>query len=354
MLKYCESKGTNGDYDSDNLLITDNPILIDTAEKNYGRFKVPTCFVEAKKIVHHYTNEDKTKLDIRTGTNKIGEIVNLSQYLNSVMWENIHNEINSGTDAETAFADQKQLYLDICILAVSSGVEIDSAKREFSVDITKMLAKLKNKYSVYTNINGRQLLTKPVFFKNITLGNGYSLNENHYFRYFETPMDYLQKEIDKFRADKIKIRDLPFCEIVRPADLNRANGRSYKKVNKIIGEIKNLRTEIQEMYVGYQGKSKEERSIIAREANLLRTRYVEILDAKRFSEIELYLLLKEIDKEENRSCAGTIFNTLFSMANPLLYDMIRNNSDDIYKITKKSFDESVNIFGYTYFKKKTG
>ena len=42
------------------------------------------------------------------------------------------------------------------------------------------------------------------------------------------------------------------------------------------------------------------------------------------------------------------------MANPLLYDMIRDTSEGIYKITKKTNENSVDLFGYTYFKKKIG
>ena len=68
------------------MLLTNNTILITSALKNYNKFKVPTCFVEAKKTKRYYTNQDKSDLDIKTSVNKIGEIVNLSQYLNSVMW----------------------------------------------------------------------------------------------------------------------------------------------------------------------------------------------------------------------------------------------------------------------------
>lgn len=344
------------DYDSDSLLLTDNPILIRAAEKNYHRFKVPTCFVDAKKIVHHYNNEDKSKLDVKTSVNKIGEIVNLSQYLNSIMWENIYTDIHNGTDVETAFNNQKEIYLDICILAVSSGVEIDSAKREFDVDITKMLRNLKNKYAIFTDIDGKSMLTKPVFFKNITLGNGYSLNKNHYFRYFETSMDYLQKEIDRFRADKIKIKNLPFCEIIKPLDINwkKVGSSPYKKISKIINDIKIIRNKIQELYVDYCSKSKEEKAAIAREVYLLKSQYADILDSRHLSEVELYLLMKEIDKECNKGYARTIFNTLFSMANPLLYEMIRDTSCDIYRLTQKNEINSVNLFGFTYFKQKVG
>ena len=71
------------DYDSDTFLLTDNSILINAAQKNYHLFDVPTCYVSSKKTQRKYTSQDKCDLDIKTSVNKIGEIVNLSQYLQS-------------------------------------------------------------------------------------------------------------------------------------------------------------------------------------------------------------------------------------------------------------------------------
>ena len=111
------TEGISGDYDSDTILLTDDKLLVERALMNYDKFKVPTCFVEAKKIKRYYTDEQKADLDVRTSVNKIGEIVNLSQQLNSLFWQNIYN----GQSIE----DNKELYDDICKLAVLSNVEIN-------------------------------------------------------------------------------------------------------------------------------------------------------------------------------------------------------------------------------------
>lgn len=55
-------------------MLTDNPILIGAAQKNYDKFLVPTSLVDAKKVVRHYTKEEQADLDIKTSVNKIGEI----------------------------------------------------------------------------------------------------------------------------------------------------------------------------------------------------------------------------------------------------------------------------------------
>ena len=56
------------------VMLTDNPILIGAAQKNYDKFLVPTSLVDAKKVVRHYTKEEQADLDIKTSVNKIGEI----------------------------------------------------------------------------------------------------------------------------------------------------------------------------------------------------------------------------------------------------------------------------------------
>ena len=67
------------DYDSDTMLVTDDKLLVETAEKYSDFFKVPVCGIETAGK----TEQTLTDLDYDTSENKIGEIVNLSQKLNS-------------------------------------------------------------------------------------------------------------------------------------------------------------------------------------------------------------------------------------------------------------------------------
>ena len=56
-----------------------------------------------------------------------------------------------------------------------------------------------------------------MFFKMITLENGYKLSDKHLYKYFETPMDYLQKCISKFnfyQSRENKSEVMPFSSIV--------------------------------------------------------------------------------------------------------------------------------------------
>lgn len=344
------------DFDSDQILLTDNEILISAAKKNYYNFKVPTSFIEAKKIQWTYDAKSKAQLDINTSVNLIGQIVNLSQYLNSVMWERIHSEVSGGVPNNEAIENCKSLYNDICILSAASGAEIDKAKKMFDVDTAKMLDILKERYGVYTDINGKRKFTKPLFFRNITLENGYTINPNHYYRQFETSMDYLQKAIDKFRADKIEVKNLPFCEILKPVtiDWSIIGAKEKRKIYGIIDNIKSMRCSIQSLYYNYTTKSKEEKKEINKSVEEIREKYISQMSNIYLTENEIYVLLKEIDKDRNAGYSRTIFDTLFATGNKTLYNAIRNNSNCLYKITKKTNENSILLFNCVYFKQKIG
>lgn len=148
------------DFDSDTLLLTDNPILLDAATKNYNRFLVPTNLVQATKTKRYYTVEHQVDLDIKTSENLIGEIVNLSQLLNSVFWD----RYNRGETLD----ELMDLYYDICKLAVLSGIEIDKAKKEFPIDSAYEIKALKMKYQITkTNSKGIKQSVKPFFLREL-------------------------------------------------------------------------------------------------------------------------------------------------------------------------------------------
>ena len=121
------------DYDSDTMLITDDKMLIETVEKYEHLFKVPVCKIASQGTANYTLAE----LDYNTSVNKIGEIVNLSQKLNSIIWD----RLNSGSE------DIGDIYLDVCKLAVLSGLEIDKAKRAYDdIDVRKELEHIRKKH----------------------------------------------------------------------------------------------------------------------------------------------------------------------------------------------------------------
>ena len=89
------------------MMLTDNELLNKAAEKHYDLFKVPTSLVESKKTKRSYTSAQQTDLDIKTSENMIGEIINLSQELNSLLWD----KLNSGA----TFDEVAEIYYDTSV-----------------------------------------------------------------------------------------------------------------------------------------------------------------------------------------------------------------------------------------------
>ena len=323
------------DYDSDAILLTDNQMLIDVAKMNYDKFKVPTCFVSAKKIKRYYTNEQKADLDVKTSVNKIGEDINLSQQLNSLFWQNIHN-------GET-FEDNAELYYDICKLAVLSGIEIDKAKKEYEVDVIKELAIIKNKYKIVkkSKLNGGDIIektVKPMFFKMITQENGFNLSDKILYKYFETPMDYLQKRISKFnfyQSREHKDEIIPFSNLVKNIYVPRGAGYYYNQRDRILSIVRDTNKKIKELYRDYDERSKEEKQEIKVIASELKQECVEYINDMSISEGTMYLLLLSLDKKENSDIKNRIFNTLFGTPNKTFFKMIIDNQGDIKKIEEQ-------------------
>ena len=127
------------DYDSDTALISDNQILISSANRFYSKFKVPLNAVEAESNPKEYTMENLAELDHKTSVNLIGEIVNLSQLLNSIYWHRMSEN--------APYKELANIYKDICTLSVMSGIEIDKAKKVFTIDSESELEKIRNKYT---------------------------------------------------------------------------------------------------------------------------------------------------------------------------------------------------------------
>ena len=139
------------DFDSDQILVSDNELLISRAKLNYNNFLVSTSNVEAKKIKRFNISKEKSDLDIKTSKNLIGEIVNCSAFLNALLWDYINTKKYKVDDEYI-----QELYKAISQLNVMSCIEIDKAKKEFSIDNHMELDKIKKTWCSDE---------KPLFFK---------------------------------------------------------------------------------------------------------------------------------------------------------------------------------------------
>ena len=229
------------DYDSDSMLITNNSLLVEKTKKNYDKFLVP--FSDAKyadKKLEKYSINSKENvilnqyaIDSQIAENKTGQIVNLSQRLNSHLW----NKLNSSKRF-----DYRELFNNIAILAVLSGVEIDSAKRSFACDTQTVLENVRE----YAKANGYE--RKPAFFTLVNPDAGKErpkVNEinkklaKNELRFLSTAMDNLWQYVNS----KITGPDLdhvPFLNFlssnIKTAGLGSTN---YTQIDKALIALKN-------------------------------------------------------------------------------------------------------------------
>ena len=332
------------DFDSDSMLLTDNKLLISVAERNYDNFKVPTNLVSAKKTKRYYTPEQQADLDIKTSVNKIGEDINLSQQLNSILWD----KLKKGKTLE----DVKELYDDICKLSVLSGIAIDSAKKEFVINIGKEIRKLKKKYEIIEQ--GKQV--KPTFFKRITLNNGYVLSGNIKYKHFDTTMEYIQKIVNSYSRKhirKVPEKYEPLMSIVKEPNISHQsllqNDYYKEQKDRIIEIIKNTKANISALYVNYDNLTKEEKEIVRNNVAEIRQECVEYIDKISCSQGVMYLLLKEIEKDKDM--ARFIFEILFGTPNRQFFIMIKESKEDLSELVEWK-NGNIALYDFLFYKQK--
>lgn len=226
------------DYDSDSMLITDDKLLVETAERNKKQFKVPVCGISSMSK----SGQTLSELDHDTSENKIGEIVNLAQKLNSIIW----NEIHHGAPMEKVL----EIYNDVCKLAVLSGLEIDKAKRAYdNVNVGKELSALRKKYN----------RPAPIFFKEIDEKG----KENEY-AFYDTAMDYIYQAVKKFNFQKGKRKRINYIPIswVVGDKTTSDNATNYRHRDKIIEICEEYRTRIDRLYMEFRIADDQEREVI--------------------------------------------------------------------------------------------
>ena len=329
------------DYDSDTMLITDDALLIEVARRHYDEFLVPTNMTSSVKTARYYTQDDKADLDVKTSVNKIGEIINLSQQLNSLMWD----RISKGASVESCM----ELYYDICKLAVLSNIEIDRAKREFTINSTTEINILKRKYKITDD----EKTVKPQFFKMITTENGFELSDNVRYKYFNTSMDYLQKIISRFNfreGRECKRSVVPFMSIVKePSGNYSRQGYYYKQRDKIISVIRAAKEEKHKLFTGYDTMSQSEKESVWRYAGEIKQDCIEEVERLSSCPATMYLVLKDLDSPDCRDVAKFVFEVLFGRPDEAFFTMILNSKEDVYTLVEDD-DGELEFYGFHFSK----
>lgn len=335
---------SGADFDSDTVLLTDNEKLIKAAQKNYHVFKTPTSFVSSTKVKRFYTPEQQADLDIKTSVNKIGEIVNLSQELNSLLWDQIYHG--------ATYDDIKELYYDICQLDVMSGIEIDKAKKEFIINNSKELTRLRNKYESdlreYEEAEDGTTIKKkktPHFFSHIVKQKNFTTKEmlakKHFCKY-HTSMDYLQTIVNGFKIKNPYKKDwLPFTAVL-DASLFRSNNVNQKQINKIYSILKKYINDRKNIYAS-ETDSKEDKRI---QDIKLKEDLIADIECETIGFSTMYRLLSSLESKENSQIKNILLEILYLCGNGSFNKAIINSSNTILQL--KEGGDDIEIFGINF------
>ncbi len=305
---------SGADFDSDSILITNNSILVNAAKKNYHIFKVPTRNINPPKSRRYYTPDDLADLDDKTSNNRIGEIVNLSQELNSLLWDIIYK---SGQSVSEQYEYIKEIYYDVCQLDVLSNIEIDKAKKEYPVDTARELKKIREKYkNILSAPYGRKKM--PYFLGFIADIKNYRNDDKKDYQKYYTSMDYLHICIGQKRSGKSKGNSfLPLSCIFKPSGYDK-DLVNKKQVCKII--------HMAEKTAGYNRMVSNNRSLSREE----KYQYIQQSKENLLYEINrmkinshtMYRLLWNLDNNKNSSIKNLLFYILFNYKNDILTEIL--------------------------------
>lgn len=365
---------SGADFDSDTMLLTDNEILVTAAKRNYDNFPVPTKLVESAKRNRRYTNREKADLDIKTSVNKIGEIINLSQELNSILWD----RINKGVSID----DVMELYCDISQLDVMSNLEIDSAKRENPANNTRELQLLKKKYDVRDKKNRH---VRPLFFKYIDGYKGYRDDYHVYveqddefqklfktdkykdaqtikkesanniviergrmsYLKHETSMDYLQKCINRFYVPRDKEANHGLSYMLVP--ISATKGEYQKDVEQQIVEIaREAKKEINSIWESTNPNKKTKREL----AYDVQIKCSAALQEIQINEKTMRRLLGKLEDEYSDVTRFLFFSLLEQVRGFMLsgFHQIIQKSVSPVSILREDVDGDIQIYDFHYLK----
>ena len=300
------------DFDGDAILITNNKYLVNAGNRLseeievdgriIKRFLISTDFTPKSSIKRKYTSLDLADVDIKCSANKIGEIINMAQMLNSLYWDKKKKGANE--------KELLELYKDISNLNILSCIEIDRAKKISPVDAKKELDKIREKHTLGTGfikIDGekKEVKVRPMFFKYLDGGKNYK------FKRFETGMDYLNKILDVRikKYDKYK-KELPLNVILIKRKPTKFTRRTIMKLKNM---AINMKKEINEIFVNnYENKFELYQEI--------KSKYYNMFQRVEINEEVIYEIIKRVSKssydknyEDYRYCGKMLLSLLFEI-----------------------------------------
>lgn len=281
------------DYDSDAMLITNDKLIVEIAFSQEKKFKVPV-FPKPKSK----SKLELFELDYETSENKIGEIVNMSQKLNSIIWD----KFNKGE----SYKYIQKIYKDVCKLAVLSGIEIDKAKNDYSkINVSQELKLLSENYRLYKRPDFFKIFDdkdiekriRSIKEKAIRNKKRAELRAKKEYNQYQTAMSYILSGVNEKEYRKGKNKKNDYIAIIDMLNIpKKITSSSYRHRDTVIEICEHYSKVLNLLYEKLSEVDDDEKDLI----------YIRIKQAKdeRKSKISLYLkdeytiylVLKEYEK----------------------------------------------------------
>lgn len=133
-----QDRANGCDFDSDFMFVTNHPTIVKCAKICYEKYPTVVNALKESGVTYRNEKSEYARMDSKFARSQrgIGESSNLAQLAMSYYWTDIANGRN---DEHT-----KELYDNTVILAVLAQVVIDGCKREYEIDATEEIARIKS------------------------------------------------------------------------------------------------------------------------------------------------------------------------------------------------------------------
>ena len=289
--------------------------------------------VSSKKTKRQYTNQQKADLDIKTSVNKIGEIINLSQELNTRLWD----ALNSGVPFE---GELEELYWDIAMLDVMSNIEIDAAKKEFTFSNAQELRALCTKHHAEDS-DGK--MVKPNFFGHIAKRKGYYNPDRKNYKRHRTSMDYLQAVVNGFRCVPHHGPYKKFVDVLDDGPYSISKVK-YDQVERVYNLIRDSRARSKEIW----SYDTIEPAVKSARVNEIRQECINYIGNIRFGYSTIYYILASIERDRNKDIKNVVWGTLFGVPNVSFFQAIRRGGSRRVSELWRNNVGTIDIYGMRY------
>lgn len=212
--------------------------------------------------------------------------------------------------------------------------------------------RLKAKYE-RRDENGRAI--KPNFFGVLARRKGYYDSEKKAYLFHKTTMDYVQHTINRCRYWRGTWKaDKPFSYIIDPVMVGTAGAR-YDRAKSFFDTAREKRQEIISIYTNL-GSSLEisdsidvdmKMNIAYEDARAIKQELTNHVAKYKCNPATMYVILRDLEKDENSDIRNVLFDALFGTANSSFYEMIETSREPI-QIATECLTGSVNLYGYTF------